>query len=276
MRAMVGSTSMPWNMSFWKCFLKPSSWNHSSWLSWKYSEAVTRNPEVPAAGSQITSSFLGCTMSTIMRMMCRGVRNCPLVPAEAILDSMYSYRSPLVSRSSMSTPSMSCTTWSNSRGVEMMKVALLMNPCKHTVLVADLFHVVKHGHAFHRGTRETTKHRLGIFVLELIPTKRLLPLREQHLLHGDAHQSGLLFLLQLLLVQAANEQQVRELLNDGNGIGNSTCPKSFPDFVNLTFEFACDHSVVVRIDSKVGFLCPRLTANRLNSTQLPPSIFATT
>ena len=43
------------------------------------------------------------------------------------------------------------------------------------------------------------------------------------------------------IVQAANEQQVSELLNDGNGIGNSTCPKSFPDFVDLTFEFACDH-----------------------------------
>ena len=64
---------------------------------------------------------------------------------------------------------------------------------------------------------------------------------EEHLLHGDAHQGSFLFLLQLLLIKAADEQQVRELFNDGNGIGNSTCPKSFPDFVDLTFEFACDH-----------------------------------
>ena len=78
---------------------------------------------------------------------------------------------------------------------------LAHEPCKHPVLVAHLLHVVKDGHAVHGGAGETTKHRLGVFVLELIPTKRFLRFGEEHLLHGDAHQGSLLFLLQLLLVQ---------------------------------------------------------------------------
>jgi len=68
---------------------------------------------------------------------------------------------------------------------------------------------------------------------------------EEHLLHGDAHQGSFLFLLQLLLIKAADEQQVRELFNDGNGIGNPACPKGFPDFVDLAFQLACDHRMIV-------------------------------
>ena len=45
---------------------------------------------MPQAGSQITSSGLGAVSSTIIRMMCRGVRNWPLTPAVAILDKRYS------------------------------------------------------------------------------------------------------------------------------------------------------------------------------------------
>ena len=45
---------------------------------------------MPHAGSQITSFGVGAVISTISRMMWRGVRNCPFCPAVAILLSMYS------------------------------------------------------------------------------------------------------------------------------------------------------------------------------------------
>ena len=45
---------------------------------------------MPQAGSQTMSVGLGATISTIRRMMWRGVRNWPFCPALAILPSMYS------------------------------------------------------------------------------------------------------------------------------------------------------------------------------------------
>ncbi len=45
---------------------------------------------MPQAGSQMTSVGCGAVISTISRMMWRGVRNWPFCPAVAILPSMYS------------------------------------------------------------------------------------------------------------------------------------------------------------------------------------------
>ena len=59
-------------------------------------------------------------MSTISLMMWRGVRNWPLTPAVAILDSRYSYRSPLVSRSAMGMSSSMSTTRDSNCGVGMV------------------------------------------------------------------------------------------------------------------------------------------------------------
>lgn len=86
----IASKSNPWNISSWKCFNRSASRNNPAWLSRKNSPAATRNPQVPAAGSQMMSCGDGAIISTIMPMMCRGVRNCPFCPAVAILDSMYS------------------------------------------------------------------------------------------------------------------------------------------------------------------------------------------
>ena len=81
---------------------------------------------MPLAGSQITSLAVGAVISTISRMMWRGVRNWPFWPALAILPSMYSYRSPLVSRSSMGTWSSMSTTLASNAGVGMVKRASFM------------------------------------------------------------------------------------------------------------------------------------------------------
>jgi hypothetical protein len=56
----------------------------------KYSPTATGKPQVPQAGSTITSRGVGSVIATISSMMWRGVRNWPLVPAVASLPSMYS------------------------------------------------------------------------------------------------------------------------------------------------------------------------------------------
>jgi alpha,alpha-trehalase len=55
---------------------RPESFRED-WCSTKYSEAATRKPAVPHAGSQMTSFCVGAVMSTINLMMWRGVRNWP-------------------------------------------------------------------------------------------------------------------------------------------------------------------------------------------------------
>ncbi len=65
-------------------------------------------------------------MSTISLMMCRGVRNCPFCPADAIFPSMYSYRSPFVSRFSIGIVSSMSTTFDSSAGVGMVNRASFM------------------------------------------------------------------------------------------------------------------------------------------------------
>ena len=57
---------------------------------------------MPQAGSMIRSPSFGAMSSTSRSMMCWGVRNWPFVPEVARLDSMYSYRSPVMSRFLMS------------------------------------------------------------------------------------------------------------------------------------------------------------------------------
>ena len=70
---------------WWKCFLSLASRRISGWCSRRYSPAATRKPEVPQAGSQMTSLGVGAVSSTMSWMMWRGVRNWPFWPALAIL-----------------------------------------------------------------------------------------------------------------------------------------------------------------------------------------------
>ena len=80
------------------------------------------------------SDGVGAVISTISWMMWRGVRNWPFCPALAILDSMYSYTSPLVSRSSIGIASSPSTAFSSSAGVGMVSRAPFM--CLAWVLFA--------------------------------------------------------------------------------------------------------------------------------------------
>jgi hypothetical protein len=52
----------------------------------------SRNQKPACAAGRVADDGSGCgsVISTISRMMWRGVRNCPFCPAEAILPSIYS------------------------------------------------------------------------------------------------------------------------------------------------------------------------------------------
>ena len=75
-----------------------------------YFAASMMNPADPIAGSQTISSSVGFISSTIIRMICLGVRNCPLVPDAAILPNIYSYTSPIMSAPSDASSSIPSTT----------------------------------------------------------------------------------------------------------------------------------------------------------------------
>ncbi len=71
----------------------------------------------------MTSCGFGSVSSTMSWMMWRGVRNCPFCPADAVLESMYSYKSPFVSRSCIGTSASMSTTFASSAGVGMVNLA---------------------------------------------------------------------------------------------------------------------------------------------------------
>jgi hypothetical protein len=43
------------------------------------------------------------------------------------------------------------------------------------------------------------------------------------------------------VVQALDEEQVGELLDDGEGVGDAACPEGVPDAVHFGFDFASNH-----------------------------------
>ena len=108
MRSIVRSVSKPVNAGPAKC-AHCSAVIVGSKFCRMYSAAETRNPAVPQAGSQITSSGVGRSKATIISRICFGVRNCPFCPAVASLLSIYSYKSPCISN-----PVRSCSYKSSS------------------------------------------------------------------------------------------------------------------------------------------------------------------
>lgn len=67
-----------------------------------YSTAAASTPQIPLAGSQMTSPALG-TVNSSMSLTWRGMLNAPLRLAPTIFPNMYSYRSPLASISPLGT-----------------------------------------------------------------------------------------------------------------------------------------------------------------------------
>ena len=100
-RNIVLSVSNPVNIVLAKCS-HCSLLILSSYSFLIYSAAPTKKPAVPQAGSHIPSSGVGLIISTIILIICLGVRNIPAKPADESFPSIYSYTSPCISLSAIS------------------------------------------------------------------------------------------------------------------------------------------------------------------------------
>jgi biotin operon repressor len=65
MRSMVLSKSYPWNIEWLKCFRWAASVITVGWVSRRCSDAATRKPAVPQAGSTISSVGVGAVIATM-------------------------------------------------------------------------------------------------------------------------------------------------------------------------------------------------------------------
>ena len=85
------------------------------------------------------------------------------------------------------------------------------------------------------------EHFLRGGFLEAGPAEVVLLRGEDGVLDGFLEAVGLVFLEGVEFVQALNEKQIGELLDDGEGIGDAAGPESVPDAVHFGFDFASNH-----------------------------------
>ncbi len=85
------------------------------------------------------------------------------------------------------------------------------------------------------------EHLLGGGFLEAGPAEAFLLRGEDGFFDGFLEAVGLVFLEGVELVQALDEKQVGELLDNGEWIGDAAGPQGVPDAVDFGFDFACDH-----------------------------------
>jgi hypothetical protein len=85
------------------------------------------------------------------------------------------------------------------------------------------------------------EHLVGGGLLEAGPAELVLCGGEDGVLDGLLEAVGLVFLEGVELVEALDEEQVGELLDDGEWIGDAAGPQGVPDAVDFGFDFACYH-----------------------------------
>ena len=68
---------------------------------------------------------------------------------------------------------------------------------------------------------------------------------EDATLHRLFEPGGLVLIQRVKVVQTAQEEQVGDLLDDLQGVGDTTGPEGVPDLVDLALDVAGDHVEVV-------------------------------
>ena len=98
------------------------------------------------------------------------------------------------------------------------------------------------------------EHPLGRQLLETRPAQGVLAGGERRLRDRAAGAGGLVFVAGVQLVETLDEEQVGELLDDGEGVRDAAGPHGVPDSVDLRLQLAGDHDSVslVSIESANG------------------------
>lgn len=73
------------------------------------------------------------------------------------------------------------------------------------------------------------------------PGFRVVPDREDRVFDGLSKKVGFLLGQRLLFIEPLQEQQIRDLFDDFQGVGNTAAPERIPDLVYLGLNFTCDH-----------------------------------
>jgi hypothetical protein len=68
-----------------------------------------------------------------------------------------------------------------------------------------------------------------------------LPFREDAAAHRPLEPGGLVLLQRVQVVQTAQEEQVGDLLDDLERVGDAAGPERVPDAVDLVLDFTSDH-----------------------------------
>ena len=128
-------------------------------------------------------------------------------------------------------------------GVLISPSGLIFNFNQFSLLIkigkATVFHALD-------GWEHTLRHHFkasaGIIIFELAPSHRLSCFRlRENLGHLFPRHILKFFIFQFLFIQRTNKHEVGELLDDGQRVGNSTCPDIRPDFINFISNCACYH-----------------------------------
>ena len=85
------------------------------------------------------------------------------------------------------------------------------------------------------------KHLLRRSLLEPRPAEGILPFLEDRVFDRLAGAGGLGFLQRLDFVEPFDEEQVGELFDDRQRVGDAARPHGVPDAIDFGFEFAGDH-----------------------------------
>ena len=103
------------------------------------------------------------------------------------------------------------------------------------------------------------EHLLRGHLLEPRPAQGVLVLAEDRFLDGAAGAGGLALAQRMQLVEPLDEEQVGELLDDGERVRDAAGPHAVPDAVDFGLDFTGDHGV--------GLLVPVVMSCSVRSSQ---------
>ena len=100
-------------------------------------------------------------------------------------------------------------------------------------------------------------HCLCLQVAEYAPTKllirnifvclRVVPhtLLESRVFDGSAPSISICLFSALSIIKHLHKEEICHLLQDGDGVGNTSCPKGIPNSIYTVFNLTCNHSLML-------------------------------
>ena len=100
-------------------------------------------------------------------------------------------------------------------------------------------------------------HRLCLQIAEHAPTKLLVrnilvgfgivpyAILEGRVFNGSAPSVSICLFSTLCIIQHLHKEEIGHLLQDGDGVGNTSSPKGIPNAIYTIFNLACNHTLIL-------------------------------